>query len=195
VGLFPGVSIYYSSNAFWAQAQRQKLRARPETPFGKDSTMQNRTIEIKLRLNRKEVDSLNRRVKKSGLAREAYLRQLINGLPLNSDGIQLLQILTLPNWNERVLDALFESDTRPKGYGFMEYDAVINGRYVLSHLDSDFGRLIRFREGVRYETETQTGRQFGVVCYPWQVEFLRAYLEGCAALRVIQMEALWDALQ
>ena len=42
--------------------------------------MQNRTIEIKFRLNRKEADSLNRRVKKSGLSREAYLRQLINGL-------------------------------------------------------------------------------------------------------------------
>jgi len=42
--------------------------------------MQNRTIEIKFRLNRKEADKLNRRVKKSGLSREAYLRQLINGL-------------------------------------------------------------------------------------------------------------------
>ena len=42
--------------------------------------MQNRIIEIKFRLNRKEADALNRRVKKSGLSREAYLRQLINGL-------------------------------------------------------------------------------------------------------------------
>ena len=42
--------------------------------------MQNRTIEIKLRLNRKEADALNRRVKKSGLNREAYLRQIIDGL-------------------------------------------------------------------------------------------------------------------
>lgn len=42
--------------------------------------MQNRTIEIKFRLNRKEADALNKRVKKSGLAREAWLRQIINGL-------------------------------------------------------------------------------------------------------------------
>jgi len=123
------------------------------------------------------------------------LYERVHFVPLNSDGIQLIKILTLPNWNEHVLDAVFESDERPKGYGFMEYDAIINGRYVLSHLDSDLGRLIHFREGVRFETEEQTGRQFGVVCYPWQVEFLRAYLEGCAGLRVIRMEALWDALQ
>jgi len=42
--------------------------------------MQNRTIEIKCRLNQKEAATLNRRVKRSGLSRESYLRQLINGL-------------------------------------------------------------------------------------------------------------------
>jgi hypothetical protein len=42
--------------------------------------MQNRTIEIKCRLSRKEIDALNKRVKKSGLSRESYLRHLISGL-------------------------------------------------------------------------------------------------------------------
>jgi len=42
--------------------------------------MQNRTIEIKCRLNQKETDTLNNRVKKSGLSRENYLRQIISGL-------------------------------------------------------------------------------------------------------------------
>ena len=42
--------------------------------------MQNLTIEIKCRLNKKEIDNLNKRVKKSGLSRESYLRQIINGL-------------------------------------------------------------------------------------------------------------------
>jgi hypothetical protein len=112
----------------------------------------------------------------------------VHFIPLNSDGIRLLQILTLPDWKERVLDALFESEERPKGYGFMEYDAVIDGRYVLSHLDSDLGRLIRFREGLRLENDT--GRLFGAVCYPWQAEFLRAYLDGSARLRIIEMENL-----
>lgn len=42
--------------------------------------LNNRTIEIKVRLNQKEADTLNERVKKSCLSREAYLRQLINGL-------------------------------------------------------------------------------------------------------------------
>jgi hypothetical protein len=42
--------------------------------------MANRNIEIKLRLNKTEADTLNKRVKKSGLYRENYLRHLINGL-------------------------------------------------------------------------------------------------------------------
>lgn len=41
--------------------------------------MDKRTVEIKVRLNRKEAESLNKRVKKSRLSRECYLRHLING--------------------------------------------------------------------------------------------------------------------
>ena len=41
--------------------------------------MNNRNIEIKVRLNRKEAEALNKRVKKCRLSREGYLRHLING--------------------------------------------------------------------------------------------------------------------
>lgn len=41
--------------------------------------MNKRTVEIKVRLNDKEADALNQRVRKSGLSREAYLRHLIGG--------------------------------------------------------------------------------------------------------------------
>ena len=42
--------------------------------------MSKRNIEIKVRLNRKEAEALNKRVKKSRLSREAYLRHLISGV-------------------------------------------------------------------------------------------------------------------
>lgn len=38
-----------------------------------------RSFEIKVRLNRKEAEMLDKRVKKSGLSREGYLRHLIGG--------------------------------------------------------------------------------------------------------------------
>lgn len=41
--------------------------------------MSQRKIEIKVRLNQKEAEALNQRVRKSRLSREAYLRHLIDG--------------------------------------------------------------------------------------------------------------------
>ena len=41
--------------------------------------MQKRTIEVKFRLDRKEADALDKRVKKSGVSRESYLRHMIDG--------------------------------------------------------------------------------------------------------------------
>jgi len=118
--------------------------------------------------------------------------QCVHFVPLNSDGIQLLQILTLPDWNEKILNALFESECRSWNRGFMEYDARINDAYVFSHLDSDLARLIRFREGLRLEKDT--GNQFEVLGYPWQEEFLRTYMEGLVGFRVIKPEDLWNAI-
>ena len=116
----------------------------------------------------------------------------IHYLPLGEDGISMLRLLTLPDWKERVLDALFESEARlQKGYGFMEYDAVINGAYTLSHLDADLARLIKFQEGVSKHVD----KQFMVLCYPWQQEFLRAYLGEHVRLRIISMEELRNAIE
>jgi hypothetical protein len=42
--------------------------------------MRKRNIAILFRLNRKEAEALDKKVKKSGLNREAYLRHLINGV-------------------------------------------------------------------------------------------------------------------
>lgn len=47
--------------------------------------MRKRNIAILFRLDRKEVEVLDKKVKKSGLNREVYLRQLINGfMPRNA---------------------------------------------------------------------------------------------------------------
>ena len=42
--------------------------------------MNQRNIEIKVRLNKRESEKLDKLVKKSRLSREAYLRHLINGV-------------------------------------------------------------------------------------------------------------------
>ena len=42
--------------------------------------MRKRNVAILFRLNKKEAEALDKKVKKSGLNREAYLRQLISGV-------------------------------------------------------------------------------------------------------------------
>ena len=109
----------------------------------------------------------------------------IHFLPLDGFGARLLKILTLPDWQEKLLDLLFEPATRTYGRGAMEYDAQVDGVKVLSHLDGDLARLLRFREGLW----THSGK-FEVVCFPQQAEFVRGFLGDRAEVREIPLEAV-----
>lgn len=109
----------------------------------------------------------------------------IHFLPLDGFGAHLLKILTLPDWQERLLDLLFEPFTRTYGRGTMEYDAQVGAVKVLSHLDGDLARLLRFREGLW----SHSGK-FEVVCFPQQAEFLRSFLGDRVGVREIPLEAV-----
>lgn len=116
--------------------------------------------------------------------------QHIHFILLSDFGVRQLRILTVPNWKERILDALFLPETRSYGIGRFEYDACVDGGYVFSHLDGDLNRLIRFKEAIEY-----IPGPFEVLCFPHQVEFLREYLEGRAVIKTIGLEAIEQALE
>ncbi len=115
--------------------------------------------------------------------------RFLHFIPLDQNGIRLLRMLIVPNWREKMLHYLFIPEMRPRGYGFMEYDAYWEGSYIYSHLDSDIARLIRFREGLNGQTE-----KFEVLCFPWQVEFIKKYLGQRVIIKQIEMEAMEEAL-
>ena len=106
-------------------------------------------------------------------------------VPLSQFGIRLLKLLILPDWNEKLLNALFDPTQRSYNRGSMEYDAIVDGRKILSHLDGDIARLIRFREALNANQGPAD-----VLCYPWQTEFLRAYFGKRAGIRELEMEAV-----
>lgn len=106
----------------------------------------------------------------------------VHFIPMNADGMRRLRILALPDWKEKLLDLLFEPDTRSYGKGFMEYDACVGGVYIYSHLDGDLARLIRFREAMDTQTE-----KFEVLCFPDQAPLLREYLTPHVSLKTIDM--------
>lgn len=114
----------------------------------------------------------------------------IHFLPLDGFGARLLGILTLSDWQERLLDLLFEPSTRTYGRGTMEYDAQVGAVKVLSHLDGDLARLLRFREGLW----SHSGK-FEVVCFPQQAEFVREFLKDRASVREIPIAVVEEGLR
>ena len=69
------------------------------------------------------------------------------------------------------------------------YDAIRDGAYVLSFLDSDIFRLHAFWDTVRVQKYKAT-----VICFPEQVPFLRSYLRGKVDLQTVTMDMVENAI-
>ena len=113
----------------------------------------------------------------------------IHFFPMNEFGIRQLTFLSVPNWKEKLLDLLFEPEVRTYNRGLFEYDALINGVYVFSHLDSDIARLIRFKEAI----QNQNGK-FEILCYPHQMHFIQEYLGRLVTIKTIDMDLVESEL-
>ena len=116
----------------------------------------------------------------------------IHFIPMNEEGIRHLRLFTVPNLKEELLDMLFEPETRSYNRGSFEYDAYIEGTYVYSYLDGDISRLIRFKAGVDYEKDRRKNCE--VVCFSYQVNFLREYLGQDFRLKVLHMKVVEEDL-
>jgi len=88
--------------------------------------MSKRSIEIKVRLNKKEMETLNKRVKKSGLSREGYLRHLINGsVPRDAMMRELYRIGNSLNQIARKANTLNVIDIQRYDVGICMFEAAV----------------------------------------------------------------------
>lgn len=111
-------------------------------------------------------------------------------VPLDSLGVRMLKLLLTPDWNGKMLNALFDPEDRFKsGMGLTERDAVVGGASVLSHFDGDIARLMRFREAA----ELYSGK-YEVLCFPEQAGFAAEYMGTLAAVRTITIDELEEAM-
>lgn len=113
----------------------------------------------------------------------------IHFIPMDQNGVRLLRILSSSDWRERLMGASFQPEMRPSGHGFMEFDAYWENTYIYSHLDSDIARLIRFSAALEKQKES-----FEVMCFPWQVPFLKEYLGDRVKYKVVPMDNVLAAL-
>lgn len=113
----------------------------------------------------------------------------IHFIPMNEDGRRLLRLLTIPDWNEKIMDLLFEPTVRSYGQGSFEYDAYVNGVYVYSHLDGNIARLLRLKEAIQSRE-----LRVEVLAYPFQTDFLQSYLGDSVTERPILLEQVEQEL-
>lgn len=110
-------------------------------------------------------------------------------VPLNEDGIRQLRLLTVPDWKEKILNLLFDPEERSYNRGRFEYDAIVDDVYIYSYLDADIARLMRL-----HETLNAQKRDVVVLCFAYQVAFLREYFGPLVELKVIDFDAVEDEL-
>ena len=109
----------------------------------------------------------------------------IHFVPLNQYGARFLRFISIPGWRDHLLELLFDEDQIAKHTNF-EYDAKINGTYILSHLDSDLCRLNRFREAIIDDPD----EKYEALCFEWQYDFVKKFLGDLAKVTVISFDAV-----
>lgn len=110
-------------------------------------------------------------------------------IPMDSYGVRLAKILMLPDWKQILLELLFDDDELAGMGATFGYDAIRDGAYVLSFLDSDIFRLHAFWDTVRVQKYKAT-----VICFPEQVPFLRSYLRNKVSLQTVTMDMVENAI-
>ena len=112
-------------------------------------------------------------------------------IPMNEFGYRLMRIITLPDSDEILRDMLFNPEDHSNNLGQFEYDAFVDGVYVLSHLNGDIARLIRFKQAI---SEPRPKGKFEVLCFPEQAWLVKEYVGEYAAVKTIDMSLIESEL-
>lgn len=188
-----GMTVYNTRNSimkwngmgeFKAKDAIQKLAAlNTQTREIHSAILFGQTMEVALR-TMKSFD----RVPHADLRFDAIYRH-IHFIPLSADGVGQLQILLLPDWNERLLDLMFEPAQRSYERGAFEYDAHVDGVYVFAFFDGDLARLIRFHEAV-----SEFKCRAELICFPFQVGLAKQVLGELVDIKTIDLQPVLEAL-
>ena len=120
-----------------------------------------------------------------------HIYTAVHFVPLNDDGKSLLRLLTIPALQSRLRSVLFPLRLQVNGFVECDCDAVDGGKYILSHLDGDLARLVRFRLAAIEDAE----HRYEAVCYPWQLEYAKPFLGERIELKLIDPARIAAALQ
>lgn len=90
---------------------------------------------------------------------------------MDTNGVRQLRQMKYPDWEERILTALFDKEALSYGRGFLGYDAYADGVSWFSFLNGDICGLRSFK--MRAE---ENPKQWGVLCFPHQLDLIWEYV-------------------
>ncbi len=114
----------------------------------------------------------------------------IHFVPLDRNGVSLLRLLCLPHAKARLQSLLFPPEMRCTD-SHIECDAQTGTRYILSYLDGNIARLLRFKQATLFYDPKLN---YEVICYPWQQPFVQSYMENHAVIRTLPMEQIHEGI-
>ena len=107
-----------------------------------------------------------KRVRKRGMTYEN-----VHFFTLDTNGVRQLRNMKYPEWEKRILNALFDEIRWAKDDEGLDYDLCAEGKYWLSFLTGDICRLLRFGWIARDMSE-----RCGILCFSHQLDLVRGYL-------------------
>ena len=119
-----------------------------------------------------------KRVRKRGKTYE-----YVHFFTLDTNGVRQLRIMKYPEWEKRILDALFDEVKWANNAGGLDYDLHAEGKYWFSFLTGDICRLRHFGFGARNMSE-----QCMILCFPHQVDLVRGYLGNKISIATITLD-------
>lgn len=118
-----------------------------------------------------------KRVRKRGKTYE-----YVHFFTLDTNGVRQLRIMKYPEWEKRILNALFDEIKWAKGDASLDYDLYAEGKDWFSFLTGDICRLWRFGVG----TEKMSERCV-ILCFPHQLDLVRGYLGNKISIATITL--------
>ena len=149
--------------------------------FGESMDVMKRNLE---ELRKEE----NRKKQNSSHLDKVYKN--VHYIPLTEEGIRQFQIFLVHNWQEKILSVLYQDFERSYGKGYFDYDAIVDGVYSFSFLDGNIVRLLKFMGEMHRQD-----KQFEILCFDFQEEFLRNFLDDRIMIYPVAMEDVEKALK
>lgn len=118
-----------------------------------------------------------KRIRKRGMT---YFN--VHFFTLDTNGVRQLRLMKDPDWEKRILDAIFGEEASYE-CGNFDNDLYANGICWLSFLSGDICKLLRFYGGAK-----DIPTKCRILCFPHQLDLIKCYTENKISITTVTLD-------